>query len=276
MGPGCLNVVLAGCHLCCCCVCCLWCGVHCLRPSRGVEWCGIRKENAMSIVCRTLIGSHTLVNPGVCEPGSRPAICLTYFISCHDTDQGVLAVALDLFPQLKTDLITHEMLSQRTLAGHQQVAPAAHGASGAMPCTAHGACMTSRRHHCPRHLANPTLCVQQHTTGAAPTTTSPDSSPLLLLVCSCRFMPHHSNRRSRFSVMTPSNASAPAAAPAPAADPAPVPVTPLYKGKKAVVVGAGPAGSAAAMFLARQGFSVDVSRRAACVLCVLCSAAAQQ
>jgi len=36
-------------------------------------------------------------------------------------------------------------------------------------------------------------------------------------------------------------------------------VTPLYVGKKAVVVGAGPAGSTAAMFLARQGFSVDVS-----------------
>lgn len=40
--------------------------------------------------------------------------------------------------------------------------------------------------------------------------------------------------------------------------PAPQSVTPLYLGKKAVVVGAGPAGSAAAMFLARQGFSVDV------------------
>lgn len=38
-------------------------------------------------------------------------------------------------------------------------------------------------------------------------------------------------------------------------------VTPLYVGKKAVVVGAGPAGSTAAMFLARQGFSVDVYER---------------
>jgi threonine dehydrogenase-like Zn-dependent dehydrogenase len=38
-------------------------------------------------------------------------------------------------------------------------------------------------------------------------------------------------------------------------------VVPLYAGKKAVVVGAGPAGSTAAMFLARQGFSVDVFER---------------
>lgn len=37
------------------------------------------------------------------------------------------------------------------------------------------------------------------------------------------------------------------------------PVKPLYTGRSAVVVGAGPAGSAAAMFLARQGFIVDVS-----------------
>ncbi|GAX76027.1 hypothetical protein CEUSTIGMA_g3470.t1 [Chlamydomonas eustigma] len=38
-------------------------------------------------------------------------------------------------------------------------------------------------------------------------------------------------------------------------------VAPLYLGKKAVVVGAGPAGSTAAMFLAREGFSVDVYER---------------
>jgi NADPH-dependent 2,4-dienoyl-CoA reductase/sulfur reductase-like enzyme len=50
---------------------------------------------------------------------------------------------------------------------------------------------------------------------------------------------------------------APAQAPE-AAEPAPA-VTPLYMGKKAVVVGAGPAGAVAAMFLARQGFTVDVS-----------------
>jgi flavin-dependent dehydrogenase len=36
---------------------------------------------------------------------------------------------------------------------------------------------------------------------------------------------------------------------------------PLYAGKQAVVVGAGPAGSTAAMFLARQGFAVDVYER---------------
>lgn len=34
----------------------------------------------------------------------------------------------------------------------------------------------------------------------------------------------------------------------------------LYAGKRAVVVGAGPAGSTAAMFLARQGFQVEVRR----------------
>eukprot|EP00882_Tetradesmus_deserticola_P018045 GHRQ01019362.1.p1 GENE.GHRQ01019362.1~~GHRQ01019362.1.p1 ORF type:complete len:224 (+),score=55.99 GHRQ01019362.1:113-784(+) len=38
-------------------------------------------------------------------------------------------------------------------------------------------------------------------------------------------------------------------------------VVPLYSGRKAVVVGAGPAGSTAAMFLARQGFAVDVHER---------------
>lgn len=38
-------------------------------------------------------------------------------------------------------------------------------------------------------------------------------------------------------------------------------VVPLYSGQRAVVVGAGPAGSTAAMFLARQGFSVDVFER---------------
>lgn len=36
------------------------------------------------------------------------------------------------------------------------------------------------------------------------------------------------------------------------------PSSSLYAGKKAVVVGAGPAGSTAAMFLAREGFTVDV------------------
>ena len=34
-----------------------------------------------------------------------------------------------------------------------------------------------------------------------------------------------------------------------------------YAGKKAIVVGAGPAGSTAAMYLAREGFSVDVFER---------------
>eukprot|EP00879_Flechtneria_rotunda_P010233 GHRR01010699.1.p1 GENE.GHRR01010699.1~~GHRR01010699.1.p1 ORF type:complete len:574 (+),score=201.61 GHRR01010699.1:88-1722(+) len=41
----------------------------------------------------------------------------------------------------------------------------------------------------------------------------------------------------------------------------PMTVTPLYNGKKAVVVGAGPAGSTVAMYLARQGFTVDVYER---------------
>eukprot|EP00878_Enallax_costatus_P016055 GHUV01016834.1.p1 GENE.GHUV01016834.1~~GHUV01016834.1.p1 ORF type:complete len:473 (+),score=145.50 GHUV01016834.1:831-2249(+) len=41
----------------------------------------------------------------------------------------------------------------------------------------------------------------------------------------------------------------------------PAATAPLYVGKKAVVVGAGPAGSTAAMYLARQGFTVDVFER---------------
>jgi 2-polyprenyl-6-methoxyphenol hydroxylase-like FAD-dependent oxidoreductase len=46
---------------------------------------------------------------------------------------------------------------------------------------------------------------------------------------------------------------------APAAEiPAPAEARPFYAGKRAVVVGAGPAGSAAAILLARQGFSVCV------------------
>jgi heterodisulfide reductase subunit A-like polyferredoxin len=61
---------------------------------------------------------------------------------------------------------------------------------------------------------------------------------------------------------SPLAAAAATAAEAPEA--APAVVTPLYTGKTAVVVGAGPAGATAAMFLARQGFKVDVS----CVVCV--------
>lgn len=38
----------------------------------------------------------------------------------------------------------------------------------------------------------------------------------------------------------------------------------LYKGKKAVVVGAGPAGACAAMFLAEQGFEVEVNGPFSC------------
>lgn len=56
--------------------------------------------------------------------------------------------------------------------------------------------------------------------------------------------------------MVPHTSSASAEA---ASTSTPQAVAPLYVGKKAVVVGAGPAGSATAMFLARQGFSVDVS-----------------
>jgi len=39
-----------------------------------------------------------------------------------------------------------------------------------------------------------------------------------------------------------------------------------YSGRKAVVVGAGPGGSTAAMVLARQGFSVDVSSLEHCLI----------
>lgn len=52
-----------------------------------------------------------------------------------------------------------------------------------------------------------------------------------------------------------------AAADAPTTTAAAGPPQQLYKGKHAVVCGAGPAGSAAAMFLARQGFVVDVFER---------------
>ncbi|KAF8072714.1 kmo [Scenedesmus sp. PABB004] len=72
--------------------------------------------------------------------------------------------------------------------------------------------------------------------------------------------PWSSSPRSAPGPLPPrAGASAP-----PAADAAPAPpaaVVPLYTGKRAVVVGAGPAGSTAAMFLARQGMTVDVFER---------------
>lgn len=64
----------------------------------------------------------------------------------------------------------------------------------------------------------------------------------------------------RYLLVTPPRrrpcSSPPAAHPAAAA-----PVPQSYAGKRAVVVGAGPAGSTAAMFLARRGFAVDVYER---------------
>lgn len=43
-----------------------------------------------------------------------------------------------------------------------------------------------------------------------------------------------------------------------------------YQGMKAVVVGAGPAGACAAMFLAEQGFNVEVSLCVRIAVCTLC------
>lgn len=128
-----------------------------------------------------------------------------------------------------------------------------------MPFTALGGASIPKRHHTPR-LAAPLCVTMLQQVSAVKQLPSSHSDTSLVLACSCR-LPHHTSRPPHRLVLTASTSSAPASAPAPAPapDPAP-PVTPLYKGKKAVVVGAGPAGSAAAMFLARQGFRVDVSR----------------
>lgn len=70
----------------------------------------------------------------------------------------------------------------------------------------------------------------------------------------------HSLPGPNVPISTSSDApSAPSAEPSAAAAPRDVPQS--YAGKKAVVVGAGPAGSTAAMFLARRGFQVDVFER---------------
>lgn len=70
----------------------------------------------------------------------------------------------------------------------------------------------------------------------------------------------NSHRLARSRVATHNNSSG--AGSAAVAEAAPEQqVVPLYSGQRAVVVGAGPAGSTAAMFLARQGFSVDVFER---------------
>uniref|UniRef100_A0A383WAT6 FAD-binding domain-containing protein n=1 Tax=Tetradesmus obliquus TaxID=3088 RepID=A0A383WAT6_TETOB len=70
----------------------------------------------------------------------------------------------------------------------------------------------------------------------------------------------NSHRLARSRVATHNNSSG-AGSPAVAEAAPEQQVVPLYSGQRAVVVGAGPAGSTAAMFLARQGFSVDVFER---------------